>query len=344
MSKVTIVVPIYNVEKYLKACFDSLLQQTSDAYEVLAISDGSPDNSKEIMDFYAQKYPEKIHVLYKENGGYGSVLQKAISIITTPYFLVCDPDDTLEPTAVEQLLKLANMSGADISIGAKSFVYDGSVAKDYSPSYNTEFTRLHANHIYHKGSSEFDDLFFVDPSPHAKLYRTSLAKNIVFPEKVGYTDNLLFYISLLQAKKVIYSDQSMANYLVDRPGNTMTDVSVKAMKGMILVFKTIVTQASVLKDVPDMFWYRMFESFKYMLYQTKRLNATLEEYGLVMDELETYLAKLIPFSKKITPIYQKYTKTRLLEKLRDISLLQQNLSAITYARLKKRMLESFRKV
>ena len=108
-------------------------------------------------------------------------------------------------------------------------------------------------------------MFFIDPSPHAKLYRTDIARNIKFPEKVGYTDNLLFYISLLNSKKVIYTDKALANYLVNRTGNTMTDVSYKAMNGQILVFKTILTQAEKLTDVRDIFYYRMFESYKFLL-------------------------------------------------------------------------------
>ena len=106
MKKVTIVVPIYNVEKYLRDCFESLLNQTSDDYVVLAINDGSPDDCDSIIKEYVQKYPEKIMGIKKKNGGYGSVLQVALKEVKTPYFMVCDPDDTLEKDAVETLLQL----------------------------------------------------------------------------------------------------------------------------------------------------------------------------------------------------------------------------------------------
>ena len=60
MKEVTIIVPIYKVEKYLRACFDSLLKQTSDSFVVLAVNDGSPDNSQAIIDEYTEKYPKLI--------------------------------------------------------------------------------------------------------------------------------------------------------------------------------------------------------------------------------------------------------------------------------------------
>lgn len=341
MPSVTIVVPIYNVEKYLKACFDSLLNQISDDYVVLAINDGSPDQSEEIIKEYVKAYPEKIQGIKKENGGYGSVLQVALKEIKTPYFLVCDPDDTLEPNAVKKLLSLAKLSNADITIGAKTYVYNDSDQRDYDAAYNTEYTKLHVQSVYNAGSEEFNDLFFVDPSPHAKLYKKEVAKNIDFPQKVGYTDNLLFYVSLLNSKKVIYTDASLANYLVDRPGNTMTDIRKKALDGEILVFKQILSQAEKLKDVPDMFYYRMFESFKYMLYESRKLNCTKEEYGEILDYLGTFMESLVPKHKEIMPLYHKYAKTKKLERLKDEVLLAPLTSKQMYKRIKNQMAKEF---
>ncbi len=342
MKAVTVIVPIYNVEKYLRACFESLLKQTSRDFTVLAVNDGSPDNSQAIIEEYEARYPELIHGLKKENGGYGSVLQLAIRTIDTPYFLVCDPDDTLEPQAVETLLSLASVSGADLTIGAKTFVYENSPDRDYDKAYNTEFTELKPNTVYRSGTPEFDDLFFVDPSPHAKLYRKDLASVIRFPEKVGYTDNLLFYMNLLQAEQVIYTDLSLANYLIDRAGNSMGDVRVGAMTGEIRVFRSIAEQAEQLPVVPDMFWYRMFESFKFMLYKTRRVNCTNEEYGQVLDQLEEFLKDLNRHEEAILGCYKKYSKTRILERIRDIRMIRKQSEPRAYAGIRKKMCREFR--
>ena len=93
--KVTIIVPIYNVEKYIEKCLRSLLAQSFSEFEVWAIDDGSPDNSSDIVKEFCKK-DSRIKLIQKENGGYGSVLEYAIKRIETEYFLICDPDDWLE--------------------------------------------------------------------------------------------------------------------------------------------------------------------------------------------------------------------------------------------------------
>ena len=341
MKQVTVIVPIYNVEKYLRTCFDSLLKQTSRDFSVLAVNDGSPDNSLQIMREYEAKYPDLIEVLDKENGGYGSVLETAVARIRTPYFLVCDPDDTLEPSAVETLLSTAGISGADLTVGAKTFVYEASEDRDYDAAYNTEFVTLKSNTVYHRGTPEFDDLFFIDPSPHAKLYKTEKSRRISFPRKVGYTDNLLFYMNLLQAETVIYTDTALANYLIDRTGNSMGDVRFKAMSGEIEVFQSILEQAEQLSDVPDIFWYRMFESFKFILYKTRRLACTKEEYAQILDQLELFLKGLLPHARAILTHYRKYSRSKIIEQIRDRGLLTGSSQKAVYARLKRKMVKEF---
>ncbi len=342
MKEVTVIVPIYNVEKYLRTCFESLKAQTSDAFVVLAVNDGSPDNSKEIIREYVEADRELFTGIDKPNGGYGSVLELAIRQIKTPYFLICDPDDTLEPTAVEELLTLAKISDADITVGAKTFFHEDDDERIYDPACNREFVSLRKNTVYRRETEAFDDLFFIDPSPHAKLYKKEVAKKIRFPKKVGYTDNLLFYISLLNSRKVIYTDHSLANYLVNRTGNTMTDVSYKAMNGQILVFKNILMQAEELEDVPDIFWYRMFESFKFLLYQTRRLKCTEEEYGEILDYLGTYLRSLTAHGRQIRRYYRKYTKNPVIEKTRDLAMTVPVSSAAAYADIRGKLLKEFR--
>ncbi len=341
MAQVTVIVPIYNVEKYLRTCFESLKAQTSDDFIVLAVNDGSPDNSEAIIKEYVEADRTLFTGIKKENGGYGSVLQLAIRECKTPYFLICDPDDTLEPEAVETLLKMAKMSGADITIGAKTIFHENDPDTEYDPSYNTAFTALKKNTVYNRGTKEFDDLFFIDPSPHAKLYKKELAQKIQFPQKVGYTDNLLFYYSLLNSEKVIYTDQALANYLVNRTGNTMTDVSYKAMNGQILVFKSIIQQTEKLNDVPDMYWYRLFESFKFMLYQTRRMNCTASEYEDTLNYLETFLKKLTVHGKQIKPIYRKISKNGTVEKMRDELMMGSKTYHIAYSDIKRKLMKEF---
>ena len=122
MAKVTIVVPIYNVEKYLPKCLDSLISQTFKDIEIWAISDGSPDNSVKIIKEYEKK-DKRVKCIEKENGGYGSVLEYAIKNIKTKYFLICDPDDWISEDAIEVLYGAAEDNKLDFVRAAYYDVY-----------------------------------------------------------------------------------------------------------------------------------------------------------------------------------------------------------------------------
>ena len=121
-EKISIIVPIYNVEKYLEKCFNSLISQSYKNIEILAINDGSTDNSQKIIDEYV-KHDNRIKAIIKENGGYGSVLEMAIKLIDSEYFTICDPDDYLEVNAIETLYKVANKTKADLIYGKFYHIY-----------------------------------------------------------------------------------------------------------------------------------------------------------------------------------------------------------------------------
>ena len=340
MKKISVIVPIYNVEKYLRKCFDSLLEQTFKDFEVLAVNDGSPDNSIEIIKEYANKYPEVIKMIDKPNGGYGSVLQMAIARMETEYFLVCDPDDYLANDALEHLYNLANISNADIVIGAKNYIYNDNTRVDYDSAYNKAYVILKNNYVYKKHNEEFKDLLFIDPSPHSKLYRRTMAESIQFPCKVGYTDNLLFYISLLNAQRVVYTDKACAYYLVDRPGNSMGDISPKAFDANILVFKEIVRQAEGLKPL-DMFYYRMFESYKFILLSSRRMVVTKIELHERLNNLYSFIEVLIPHRKAIMNEYKHYTKAKIVEQFKDRMLLDPKFSKKTFDKIANKIVDSY---
>ena len=100
--KFSILVPVYNVEKYLEQCVESLLNQTFEgSYEIILVDDGSTDSSGRICDEYAQKYPDKIKVIHKKNQGLVSARQAGIDVAAGEYSLFVDSDDFVETTLLE---------------------------------------------------------------------------------------------------------------------------------------------------------------------------------------------------------------------------------------------------
>lgn len=110
---ISIIVPVYNVERYLSECLDSILAQTLTNFEVIAVDDGSPDNCGKILDEYSQK-DKRIRVIHKENGGVSSARNAGLDIATGEYVGFVDPDDTIFPDVYEYLYNEAKSKDFDV--------------------------------------------------------------------------------------------------------------------------------------------------------------------------------------------------------------------------------------
>lgn len=115
--KVSIVVPVYNVEKYLNECVDSLLKQTYKNIEIILVDDGSTDSSGNICDEYLEKYPDIIKVVHKRNEGLGYARNSGLEIAGGHYVTFVDSDDYADEDLVEVLVSAAENKKADVVIG-----------------------------------------------------------------------------------------------------------------------------------------------------------------------------------------------------------------------------------
>lgn len=105
MPKVSVIVPFYNVENYIEKCIKSLINQTLEDIEIILVNDGSKDNSINIAKKYAEKYPEKIVYLEKENGGLGDARNYGIPYAKGEYIAFVDSDDYVEKDMYKEMLK-----------------------------------------------------------------------------------------------------------------------------------------------------------------------------------------------------------------------------------------------
>ena len=97
MVKVSIILPVYNVEQFLPRCLDSIVNQTLKEIECIVVNDGSPDQSQQIIDEYVKKYPHLFKPLIKENGGLSDARNYALSYVRGEYIGFVDSDDWIEP-------------------------------------------------------------------------------------------------------------------------------------------------------------------------------------------------------------------------------------------------------
>ena len=116
MKKVSIIVPVYNVENYLRKCLDSLVAQTLGNIEILVVNDGSKDKSQEIIEEYEAKFPDKIRGFQKENGGLSDARNFGIERAVGEFIGFVDSDDYVTPTMFEEMVTLAEKFGAEMAI------------------------------------------------------------------------------------------------------------------------------------------------------------------------------------------------------------------------------------
>lgn len=299
---ITVLVPIYNVEKYVKKCLDSLERQTYKNFEVWAVDDGSPDNSKDIVKQYAKK-DKRIKLITKNNGGYGSVLQLGVNGIQTKYFIICDPDDWLSSDALEKLHSYAEQNDLDITVGDKYNVYTQDGEKEYIKTFSRDLN-IKPKLIY-TDPDEIQKFSFGLVSPHAKLYKTEITRNIVFQKKVSYTDFVLYMLALSKAKRVAYYNEALAYYLTDRPGNTSTDIRTSIVKDYSIGWKSVFDQIKDF-DKYSILLYRLYGQFRYILSEYLRVSKNNSYHGYdtqifeIIVKLQKYKGKLAPFIKGIT--------------------------------------------
>ena len=326
-KKISIIVPTYNVEKYIAKCLDSLVIQDYDNYDVMVVNDGSPFNEQVIIDEYVKKYPDIIKSIVKENGGYGSVLELAISKSDAEYILVCDPDDYLAPNALSTLYSYMQDTDADLVVGAKNLVFSDNEEVKYDDSFNHEFGILEDKKVYKRGTKEYEMLYFLEPSPHAKLYRRDIVSNIKFPHKVSYTDNLLYFYTLSHVNKVTYCKEALSYYLINREGNTRTDLKPTIIDAWVTVFKSIMSQV---KDADDIFYYRMFESFYSIYYKVDQIKGDkevkMDKYAMIY----TYLETLVPYKEAILRKNDEYNNDNSVIKNQKNKLLTEKTSKKMY--------------
>ena len=216
---VTVIVPVYNVEKYLKRCIDSIINQTFPWLEILCVNDGSKDKSLEILESYAKK-DSRIKILTKSNGGLSSARNYGLKNSTCEYVNFIDSDDFIELDTIEKAI--AKMSGSiDIVCWGAKLVDEG-VGKN-----NINFSR---GSLYHKikiiGQKKVSDDVILNSTYTVwnKLFKTSILKkfDINFAEGRLFEDNDFTIMYFLHCRDAHFLNDYLY-YYVQRPGSIMDE-------------------------------------------------------------------------------------------------------------------------
>jgi len=234
MPLISIIIPIYNVEKYLETCIDSVLTQTFTDFECILVNDGSPDNSPKICDEYAKK-DERIKVIHKENGGLSSARNAGLDVALGEWIGFVDSDDWVDPEMFNVLYQNAIKHDADVSICGVMRVSEGREIiqpmdkRDLNVVLTPKETLLL---MFHWKS-------FMDGYSVNKLFKKRVIKkkNLRFSETVRYMEDVLFcYDVFKNVDKVHYTSQPYYFYRQRKSSITQTMGFTTAAHTAIEVF------------------------------------------------------------------------------------------------------------
>ena len=216
--KISVIVPVYNLEKYIRQCLESVLNQTYRDLEILAVNDGSKDSSKEILDAYALKDP-RITVLDKPNGGLSDARNCGMDHMTGEYVVFIDSDDVIDPDMVGHLLEAAEKTGSDIAVSDMEYFYE-----DGRTGYSDggQFTCTNVR--------ETPGLIAINNSACNKLFRSELFLDVRFPKGLWYEDLATIPILLCKAGSVVKVNEALYRYR-QRSGSIINMTSVVGISG-----------------------------------------------------------------------------------------------------------------
>jgi glycosyltransferase involved in cell wall biosynthesis len=214
--KISLIVPVYNVEKYLKECVNSILNQTFSDFELILVDDGSPDKSGKMCDEFAIN-DIRIKVIHKENGGLSSARNAGLDVITGEYVCFIDSDDIIHKKMLEILQTSIQESKAEIAVGKfKTFKDTDIIDMEHNTEVLTE--TITPEKLIELAIIDNDVTFSVCN----KMFKSSLWYGIRFREKTYYEDEDLTYKVFDKAKTCVLCDQQIYYYRMNDEGITHT--------------------------------------------------------------------------------------------------------------------------
>ena len=223
MPLISVIVPVYKVEKYLPACVDSILSQTFSDFELILVDDGSSDDCGAMCDGYARE-DSRIHVIHQENGGLSAARNAGLDVAKGEYVTFVDSDDVIAPDCLQVFTEVADETDADIVVGSYIEFSDDSGLKDVwaqletQKSYQIE-TRYNACEALYLGKAE------MPINAWGKLYKTGVIGSQRFPVGRIHEDQAFVPRIIYAASGIAILDRAVYGYRHNEDGITHSTFS-----------------------------------------------------------------------------------------------------------------------
>lgn len=319
MATISIIVPVYNVDKYLDKCIKSILEQTFKDFELILVNDGSKDKSEEICEYYKEK-DKRVKVINKENGGVSSARNAGLKIAEGKYVGFVDQDDWIDNIMYEKMYEVIMDTKSDIVICDFCKEYEGKIiSKQKNKNIKNKveiFNNIQALEQLYKVKYTYVVAW-------NKLYKRELFNDIKYKEGVICEDEFIIHHLYFQSKRVVHIYEEMYHYF-QRPGSIINSSynikrldKIKALNQRIKFFKNI-NQYNLMYKAEKDYWDSMIWSYflvKNKITHSKQAlrDIKMEFYSVLIDLLRN---PLISWNNKImivifgvnSTIYRKLTR------------------------------------
>ncbi len=241
MTSISIIVPVYNVEKYLEQCIESIINQTYQDIEIICVNDGSIDSSGEILKKYQRK-DKRIVIINKNNGGLSSARNEGIKVASGEYLIFVDSDDWIETDSCEKLMNYIR-SNKDVQVIFYNFRFcTNKITKDFSYPLNKELR----NKV--KFEKVINSVLLLNYNAWNKIFKTEFIKdnNIFFNTEYNLSEDLLFSIELFAKNpNIMFTDDIIYNYRIRK--DSLSRISYDEMFNVLIQMYEYVIKQSYYK-------------------------------------------------------------------------------------------------
>ena len=253
-NKISVIVPVYQIERFVKKTIESIRQQTYQDVEIILIDDGSTDCSGEILDYFAER-DNRVNVIHKCNGGVTEARLRGIDVAVGDWIGFVDGDDYIEPSMYEILINNAMQYHADISHCGYQMVFPSRV--DYY--YNTKRIIIQ-NH--HQGLKDLLSGEYVEPGLWNKLIKSEIVKSAIAYNQIDTSikineDLLMNYYFFNIATRSVYQDLCLYHYILRKGSAATSGVSPSKLYDPVKVQQVLLSEVKDDHELSDILFERL---------------------------------------------------------------------------------------
>lgn len=300
---ISIIVPVYKVEEYLRRCIDSILSQTYKDFELILVDDGSPDNCGAICDEYAQK-DSRITVIHKENGGLSSARNAGLEIAKGDYIGFVDSDDEIAPRCYEALHYFMETDGSDI------VTYNHNSIPD-----TDKWIPMGENRVVVDSETvlrEFSDKYYkmIGDTVMTKLYKKKIFNNLRFKEGIIYEDTAILPYSIKESQRITVLPFSFYYYTLSE-GSIMRSSFTSKRFNKLTVWRDYIDFFEQL-NIPNQ---RDYFSITYLYKFVDLYRIVQTNHNELLNDFEPYIKQFINSKKTLRKMNLSKVQRLMMESL-----------------------------